>query len=50
MSDQFSIGLLAQIVGNLELRIEALEARLSEIDDSDAAAADGSVYLDGTKG
>lgn len=44
MSDQFALGLLAQIVDDLKQRVEALELRIEELE---ATTGEGR-YLDGT--
>ena len=47
MNDQFALGLLAQIVQNLEAKVEALTLRVEELE---AGSEDGqpATYLDGS--
>lgn len=47
MSDQFALGLLAQIVDQLEQRVEALEIRLEEME-TQAEGDEPTRYMDGT--
>ena len=48
MSDQFALGLLAQLVDNLTKRVDELESRLSVVE-AVLAETEGAQYLDGTK-
>lgn len=48
MSDQFALGLLAQLVDNLTKRVDELESRLSDVE-AVLAETEGAQYLDGTK-
>ena len=48
MSDQFALGLLAQLVDNLTKRVDELESRLSDVE-AVLAETEGAQYLDGTR-
>lgn len=47
MSDQFALGLLAQLVEQLTKRVDELEKRLSDVE-AVLAEAEGAQYLDGS--
>ena len=48
MSDQFALGLLAQLVEQLSRRIDEVESRLSDVE-AVVAETEGAQYLDGSK-
>lgn len=48
MSDQFALGLLAQIVQNLEAKVDALSLRVEELEAGSDPDEQGGTYLDGT--
>ena len=48
MSDQFALGLLAQLVERLTKRVDETETRLADIE-AVLAETEGAQYLDGTR-
>ena len=48
MSDQFALGLLAQLVDQLTKRVDETEARLADIE-AVLAETEGAQYLDGSQ-
>ena len=49
MSDQFALGLLAQLVEQLTNRVSEMDRRLSEVE-AVLAETEGAQYLDGSHG
>lgn len=48
MSDQFALGLLAQLVEQLTKRVDEMENRLSDVE-AVLAETEGAQYLDGSQ-